>query len=160
MSGWLSTLTAAGVIGTGLMAGLFFMFSVCIMPALARLESASGMKAMQTINVAIGTPLFGLVFIGAAATAAALAGSAIWTWDEPGAGYRLAGGLVYLGGALIVTLAYHIPRNIALARADADGAGAAETWATFLREWVPMNHVRAVASATSLVLLVLALGAD
>jgi hypothetical protein len=46
-------LTLAAALGCGLMAGLFFAFSVAVMKALARLPSAEGIDAMQSINVAI-----------------------------------------------------------------------------------------------------------
>jgi hypothetical protein len=56
----------SAVIGAGLNAGLFFIFSVCIMGALARLPAEQGIAAMQAINVVILNPLFLLVFMGTA----------------------------------------------------------------------------------------------
>jgi uncharacterized membrane protein len=159
MDGWLLNLTRAGVVGAGMMAGVFFIFSVAIMPALRRLPDARGMPAMQKINDTIQNPWFFVVFVGTALVGAALAVSAAWTWDEPGAGLRLAGGLCYVVGAFVLTIAYHVPRNNDLDRAAADGPGAAAVSATYLDEWVPWNHVRAIASTASLILLVLALNA-
>ena len=46
MDGWLLNLTRVGAVGSGLMAGLFFVFSVAIMPALDRVGHAAGVKAM------------------------------------------------------------------------------------------------------------------
>jgi uncharacterized membrane protein len=45
--------TLVAALGCGLMAGLFFAFSLSVMKALARLPSAEGIVAMQSINVAI-----------------------------------------------------------------------------------------------------------
>jgi uncharacterized membrane protein len=53
-------------LGCGLMAGLFFAFSVSVMRALAALPSAAGLAAMQSINVAIINPMFLAAFFGTA----------------------------------------------------------------------------------------------
>jgi uncharacterized membrane protein len=159
MDGWLLNLTRVAAACSGLMAGLFFVFSVAIMPALDRLAHPGGMKAMQAINEDIQNPLFLLVFLGSGAAGAALAVTSIWTWDQPGAGYRLAGGLLALIGIIVLTAVYHVPRNNDLDAVAADSAGAAEAWSRYLREWVPWNHVRTAASSASLVTLLLALSA-
>ena len=44
----LFALTLFAALGCGLMAGLFFAFSVAVMKALARLPSAEGIAAMQS----------------------------------------------------------------------------------------------------------------
>lgn len=41
------------VIGSGLMAGTFFVFSIAVMKALARISPQAGIAAMQAINVVI-----------------------------------------------------------------------------------------------------------
>jgi uncharacterized membrane protein len=65
--GLLFSITLVAALGCGLMAGLFFAFSVSVMKALARLPSAEGIAAMQSINVAIINPVFLAVFFGTAA---------------------------------------------------------------------------------------------
>jgi uncharacterized membrane protein len=60
-------LTLAAALGCGLLAGLFFAFSVSVMKALARLPSAEGITAMQSINVTIINPVFLATFFGTAA---------------------------------------------------------------------------------------------
>lgn len=59
-------LAFAAAIGSGLMAGLFFVFSVCIMQALSRLPPDQGVAAMNAINVVIQNPLFLFAFMGTA----------------------------------------------------------------------------------------------
>jgi uncharacterized membrane protein len=157
MNLWLVNLVRAGAVGCGLMAGLFFAFSVAVMPALRRLTPAEGIAAMQAINRAILNPLFLFVFVATALVSGALAVTSAWTWDQGSAGLRLAAGLSYLIGAFALTAAYHVPRNDALDELDASSGTAAGRWATYLAEWVPWNHVRTAASAASLVLLVTAL---
>ena len=49
-------LTFVGALGCGLMAGLYFAFSVSVMNGLSRLPPAEGIAAMRSINVAIINP--------------------------------------------------------------------------------------------------------
>jgi uncharacterized membrane protein len=114
MDRWLVTLTLIGAIGAGLMAGLFFAFSVSVMPGLRLLSPADGIASMQSINRAILNPVFMVVFIGTTLACGALAVTTVWTWDDGGAGYRLAGGFSYVIGGFGLTAGYHVPRNDAL----------------------------------------------
>lgn len=68
-----SSLTLFAAIGSGLMAGIFFAFSVFVMTALNRLPPAQGIAAMQFINVTILNPLFLLTFMGTAGASVVLA---------------------------------------------------------------------------------------
>jgi uncharacterized membrane protein len=52
----LLNLTRVAAVASGLMAGLFLVFSVAIMAALDRLAHPGAMKAMQTINDDIQKP--------------------------------------------------------------------------------------------------------
>ncbi|MEU4802629.1 anthrone oxygenase family protein [Actinosynnema sp. NPDC023587] len=126
------TLTIIAALGCGLMAGVFLAFSAMVVPGLRRLPPAEGVAAMRAINVAVVNPVFLLVFLGTGAvSAAAVLGGTAAGW---------AGAALYLLGGIVFTVAYHIPRNNALER-----AGTVEYWARYLREWVPGNHVRAIA---------------
>jgi hypothetical protein len=63
---WIFTLAFVGALGSGLMAGMFYVFSFCIMPALGRLSPESGIRAMQAINITVIVPIFLGVFLGMA----------------------------------------------------------------------------------------------
>ncbi len=69
----LSTLMPAvtffALVGSGLVAGLFFAYSNSVMPALAKMPSPQGITAMNYINVVIQNPLFFTVFMGTAVLA-------------------------------------------------------------------------------------------
>jgi uncharacterized membrane protein len=151
VDGWLLTLTRAGALGAGLMAGFFFAYSNGVMPALKKLPADQGALAMQTINRDVQNPLFLLIFMGSTLVAAAIAVSTAWTWDESAAGLRLAGGGVFVIGNFLLTMAYNVPRND---RLD-ESAG---YWTTYLDQWVPANHVRTVTCVAACVMLVVALG--
>jgi uncharacterized membrane protein YadS len=57
-------ITYATAIGSGLMAGLFSMFSLFVMRALDALPTPQGIAAMQSINRKILNPIFLLTFAG------------------------------------------------------------------------------------------------
>ena len=54
----LAALTVVTALGCGLNAGVFFAFSSFVMKALARLQPAQGIAAMQSINLVAVTPGF------------------------------------------------------------------------------------------------------
>ena len=136
-------------LGTGLMAGLFFAFSVSVMRALASRPAAEGIAAMQAINRAILNPVFLVVFIGTALASVATLFS--------GNAWLLAGGALYLAGAFGVTALFNVPRNNALARASAGDPESARLWADYLATWTAWNHVRTAASLAALALLIIGL---
>src|SRR6266702_1984438 len=62
IDGVLYTLTFVTALGCGLIAGLFFAFSVSVMQALARLPSAEGIAALQSINSPLSIRSFSWFF--------------------------------------------------------------------------------------------------
>jgi uncharacterized membrane protein len=150
------TLTIVSALGSGLVAGVLFAFSTSVMTALSRLPSVQGIAAMQGINVAIQNPWFLSAFVGTAATAAALGVSSLFRLDQPTAVHHLAGSALYLA-AFVMTMAYHVPRNNALATLDPDSAGAARTWATYVSEWTRWNHARTLLALSAAATLTLSL---
>ena len=149
--------TFLAALGCGLMAGLFFVFSVVVMKALARLPSAEGIAAMQSINIAIINPWFLGVFLGTAAVCILLVGSALWRWDQPGAAYLLAGSLLYLIGTVLVTIVFNVPMNDALESVEPASVNASVEWASYLVKWTAWNHVRTAAALLGVASLTLAL---
>lgn len=143
-------LTFLAVLGSGLMAGLFFAFSTSVMAALARLPAGQGAAAMNAINVVIVNPVFLAVFMGAALVCLAIGVGAVINWGQPGALWLLAGSLLYLVGIMLVTMIFNVPLNDALAAADPASAEGANLWSRYLDEWVMWNHVRTVAGLGSL----------
>ena len=139
------------IMGSGLMAGLFFAFSTAVMAALARLPAAQGAEAMNAINVVIVNPLFLTVFMGTAALALCLGVRAALGWSQPGSAWLLSGSLLYLVGVFGVTVVFSVPLNDTLA-----ASGDAGTWSRFLADWVPWNHLRTIAAAGTLLCYTLA----
>lgn len=150
-------LTLAAALGSALMAGTFFAFSTFVMRALGWLPPAEGIAAMQSINVAVINPWFLGVFLGTAIACAVLGVLSLLGWSAPGAAWRLAGGLLYLVGTIIVTMRFNVPLNDRLAAADAGSAAGAELWARYLADWTFWNHVRTAAPLAALACFICAL---
>lgn len=154
---WLFVVTAVAALGCGLIAGVLFAFSAFVMNALARLPPAQGIAAMQSINVAIINPWFMVAFLGTAAACVVVAVSSLLRWHQPGAGYLLAGSMLYLVGAILVTMVFNVPRNDALAAIDPASAESARMWAGYVTSWTAWNHVRTAAALAAAALLTIAL---
>lgn len=144
-------------IGCGLMAGLFFAFSVAVMRGLTRIPAAQGMAAMQSINVVILNPIFFTAFFGTAALCLAVLISSWPRWGEAGAGVSAAGAALYLVGNILITVVFNVPMNDALASTASDHPEAAATWAVYLTRWTAWNHVRTVTALAAAILLTLGL---
>jgi uncharacterized membrane protein len=157
MDGPLVALTVVTALGCGLNAGVFFAFSSFVMKALARLQPAQGIAAMQSINLVAVTPAFMTALFGTAAAAAALGVWALVAWKDPAGPWLLAGSACYLLGTIGLTITYHVPRNYALAALQAQRPEAAGRWARYVAEWTRWNHLRAAASLAAAVILTLAL---
>ena len=155
--GVLPVLTFISALGSGLMAGFFFAFSVSVMKALDRLPPAQGIAAMQSINVVVINPVFLIAFFGTAVACVAVAVSALFACQEPGAAYLLAGALLYLAGSFLVTIVFNVPRNDALAAVDPSSAAGGALWASYLTAWTAWNHVRTAAALAAAAALSIAL---
>jgi uncharacterized membrane protein len=140
-----SPLKLAAILGCGLIAGVFFAFSSFIMTALARRPSAQGIAAMQSINIAVINPLFMLVFLGTGVVCLLLLVEAIGK-QQPHPHYLLIGSLLYLIGALGVTIVCNIPLNNGLAIVQPNSSEAAALWEKYLTSWTAWNHLRTLAA--------------
>lgn len=147
----------AAVLGSGVIAGVFFAFSSFVMPALSRLPAAQGIAAMQSVNVVVLNRSFLGVFLGTGGLCALLALRALTRWSAPGAKLELCGSALYLLGCLLVTGAGNIPWNHALSRLVPESEAALAIWGRFVTEWSRWNHIRAGASLAAAALLVLSL---
>jgi uncharacterized membrane protein len=155
----LFAVTLVAALGAGLMAGLFFAFSTFVMRALARLPAAQGIAAMNAINTAILNPLFAAVFFGTPLAGATLIVNGLLDIEATGAHWLIAGGAVYVLGGFVVTIAFNIPLNNALAATDPGAADAETLWSRYRALWTTWNHVRTVSclAATACFIVGLAL---
>jgi len=127
-------------------AGIFFAFSNFVMRALGRVQLSAGMAAMQAINITVVNPMFFLFFLGAAFLSLVLCVFALLRWQHPSAAWLLAGGVLYVVGSFVVTVAGNVPLNAALAQRDPSTPASGSFWAEYISRWLAWNHVRTVAS--------------
>lgn len=133
--------------GNALVAGVFLTFSSFVMPALARIAPASGIAAMQSINVVVVPSLFIRIFAVTTLISAVLVfvpavrGTSATSW------LICVAGLVSVAGSFGATMLLNVPLNDALARVAPGTHEATEVWTMFLRDWGKANFARALASA-------------
>ena len=157
MSMFVQTMTILCAVGAGTAAGVFFTFSTFTMEGLKRLSPAQGAAAMQAINKEAPTPLFMLLLFGTGAACVVLMIHAALHLQDSGSRYRLTAGALYIVGVVLVTVGYHVPRNNILDGLDPNSAEGIAYWATYLKEWVRMNHVRTIAPLVAAVLFTVSL---
>ena len=145
-------LTLAALLGSGLVAGIFFAFSTFIMKALDRVQPESGMRVMQEINVTVLTPWFLGTFLGTGVICLGLGVHALRNW-ESASPYQFLGSVVYLLGSILVTMVFNVPRNERLAELDPEQPEGVEYWKNYLVSWTRWNHVRTLASLAATALL-------
>ena len=157
MNDWVFLLTMVSALGSALIGGVFFAFSAFVMKALARLPAPQGIAAMQSINVVVLNPIFLSVFLGTAAGCLVLCAASLREWSSAGSAYLLVGGAVYLLGTLVVTRAFNVPRNDALASVEPVSGNGAAVWADYVAGWTAWNHVRTVSALLASAMLMIAL---
>jgi uncharacterized membrane protein len=142
-------------LGSGLIGGVFFAFSTFIMRAFSRLPAGQGAAAMNAIDSTILKSLFMPIFSGTAFVSLALGVVSLFRLGQSGAILAVAAGALYFTGMFVVTMAFNVPLNNALAAADP--ASVADVWARYLKDWTLWNHVRTVASLIACGLFIAAL---
>lgn len=147
------TLTDAAIVATGLMAGVYFIYAVAIMPGLRRLDDGAFVASFQETDRAIINPTFLATFFAPTALCGI---SAFTEQGEPG--YRWVLVALVLNAAIVaITMAVNVPLNDALkARGGVTGPDATAARQAFREgRWVTWNWFRTVANVGALVSLTL-----
>lgn len=140
--------------------GFFYAWVCSTMWGLDATDPNIAIQAMQAMNASVRNGVFAPAFFG---TPFVLLGTAALAWPvaRRAAVFFALGGVVYLLGGMILTMAVNVPMNEALARVavplPADRAAA--IWADYSPRWQMFNQIRTVASGVSLVLCGLGLHA-
>jgi uncharacterized membrane protein len=143
--------------GGALSAGVFFDWSVFIMPSLNRLTASQAVISMQEMNRFAPGPFFGLALTGTTVTSAILIISSLFRLNDPGSIALLAGGVLFIVGGILVTAFANIPLNNELGGFDPSSADIARQWSDFFRSWQLWNHVRAITTFAATICFVIAL---
>jgi uncharacterized membrane protein len=142
----------AATITVGLMAGVYVIYALAIMPGLRRTDDRTFVGAFQQIDTAIVNPLFLAMFFGGLVFTAL---AALLHLDEDADSvlpWILAALLLYLFG-LVLTLRINVPLNDEIkAAGDPDRIPDLTAVREHFDEarWVRWNLVRAVATTASL----------
>ena len=91
---------------------------------------------MQSINRVIVKPTFLVVFLG---TGVACALTVCLGWqqlDNASLAWATAGGVVYVLGSIVVTIAFNVPLNNRLAAVDSESAEGKRMWEIYLVNWI------------------------
>ena len=156
LSGIRALLLGGATLATGLVAGVFYAYSVSVDPGLAAQSDASYVATMQEINERIQNPLFFASFFGAV-----LFPLAALVVHLP----RLRSGrfllislacLLYIGGGFLLTAFVNVPMNDQLATVDPEAPARVLSRAREAYEgpWNFWNGVRTVFSTLSFVALI------
>lgn len=128
--------------------GFFYAWVCSTMWGLDATDPRVAIAAMQAMNASVRNMVFAPAFFG---TPFALLLAAGLLWRD---GYRSvatcfgAGGLLYLGLGMILTLTINVPMNEALAQlaVPADINAARAIWAEYSPDWQFWNQLRTIAS--------------
>lgn len=149
---WFSAISA------GIMAGVYFTFSVFAMRSFADLGDEAGARAMQVINRVIQQSAFLPLFFLSTLTCAALVVLGVLGMAGARPEMAIAGGGVYVLGMFVVTALGNVPLNNTLDGADPSSEEGKAVWGDYLTRWTRLNHVRTLACTVSMALLIAALG--
>ena len=155
MSSSISTaLLWTAALGSGLIAGVYFAFSVFIMQAFGKIDASQSIAAMNSINETILRSLFMPLFFGSSIISVLLVIVAFANWGEAGAELTLIAGAVYFVGMFVCTVVFNVPLNNSLARLDSNSDDANQVWSRYLVTWTRWNHLRSVSSLVSCILCI------
>ena len=139
------------LISAGIMAGIYFTFSVFAMRSFAELGDEPGARAMQVLNRVIVRTAFLPLFFASTLACAGLVVLGLMGFAGP---LVTAGAAAYVLGMFVVTVAGNVPLNNKLDAVDAASEEGRSTWRAYLTRWTRFNHVRTASCTAAMVLLV------
>ncbi len=157
MSSLFPIVGTVALLGSALIGGVFFAFSSFVMKALARMPCSEGIRAMQSINVAVINPWFLGAFIGTTLISIGFAVLTITSASHATSLLILGGVFCYFAGTFLVTLLGNVPLNDRLAALSAAEPAAEKLWEHYLDQWTMWNHIRTAAALLAALMYVLGL---
>ena len=143
------------IVATGLMAGLWYGWSVSVIPGTRRVDDVNYIHTMQQINRAIINPGFIVPFVGIPLLVVAAAVLQFRAGDVRRGWLLVGSAAAYLVGVLGVTAGRNVPLNDSLDSLDLDGS---DSDAVRIRReayeapWNRWHYVRTGANLVSFVL--------
>ena len=150
-----TALLGLSLVATGLMSGLWYGWTVSVIPGTKRVADANYIETMQHINRAIINPAFIIPFMGIPI----VIGVAAWLQFRAGdtrRGWLLLGAAgTYVVGVLGVTIGGNVPLNDALDAFDLAGSDEqpiGDRRETYERPWNRWHYLRTAGNLGSFVL--------
>ncbi len=146
-------LLGTSIVATGLMSGLWYGWTVSVIPGTRRVGDENYVETMQQINRAIINPAFVIPFIGIPVVIGAAAVLQFRSGDAR-RGWLLAGAAgAYVIGVLGVTIGGNVPLNDALDAFDLEGSDEEAIGArrdSYETPWNRWHYVRTLGNLVSL----------
>ncbi len=146
------------ILSIALMSGLFYGWSISVIPGLAKINDLAYLQAFQSMNKAIINPFFFLAFIGSIIL---LSGLTIYT-ASTGMNQKfyllLTACLLYVFGTIAVTFFGNVPLNNQLEILQLNELSSSELENfrnIFESKWNFLNTIRTISSLIALILLLL-----
>ncbi len=143
-----SLLLAGGIFG-------FFYAWVCsTMWGLDQADPNVAISAMQAMNASVRNGIFAPAFFGTPFVMMLTGAVAYRSGRKVAAASFGAGGIIYLLGGMVLTMAVNVPMNQALALVETpmELTRASEVWNAYSGPWQTWNITRTVASGVALLL--------
>jgi len=145
------------IVMTGLMAGIYFAFSIFIMKSFSELPVQQAAQVMNKINDVIVNTWFLPLFFGSTLWYAALFVWSFADWQQNQSMLLVAAALIYIIGMFLVTAFGNVPLNNALKASESNNELLERAWDIYLRKWTLLNHFRTISCIASCVVLCIAL---
>jgi uncharacterized membrane protein len=144
---------------SGAIFGFFYAWVCSTMWGLDQADPNTAIAAMQAMNASVRNAVFAPAFFGTPFVLLLTAFIARRAGQVRAAAFFGAGGLLYLAGGLILTMAVNVPMNEALALIQTPLAPAEATavWGEYSPRWQVWNITRTIASGLTLLLTGLAM---
>ncbi len=143
------------IILTGIMAGIYFAFSVFIMKSLAELPAIHAAQTMNKINTVIIKSLFLPMFIGTTVTHAGLLVWSLINWQGEPSLWVVIAAITLVLGMFVVTVIGNVPLNNQLQQSVDTDSKLVETWQLYLKQWTRFNHLRTISCISAFFCLII-----
>jgi uncharacterized membrane protein len=154
-----TTILIITTVFSGLMAGLFYAWSISVTPGLAKINDVSYLQAFQSMNRAILNPLFFVVFFGLVVLLPVLSYLSFQTSISNHYWYLILATILYFIGIMGVTIVGNVPLNNELEALQIESMTPEqmdEFRKSFESKWNRLNRIRAISSFITFLLLVIA----
>ena len=152
---WKTVFLGISIVVTGLMSGLWYGWTVSVIPGTRRVSDANYIDTMQRINRAIINPGFIGPFLGIPIVIVVAAVLQFRSGDARRGWLLVSAAVTYVVGVLGVTAGGNVPLNNALDAFDLDDSDADAVRTrrmTYEARWNRWHYVRTGANAVALVL--------